>query len=194
MQSQELSLSATTASLTDNLVDGRMTGGALSIAFPSPSGVWTYRLGFERAQRTRDAFGTPCFQDFFPSECDPEPLRDRARLQTAMIGVGARVINSGRVHVILTMDGGVGQVSSDIRGQTSNISLAASIARPAGEVGVELRYRPAPRVPLSIRARGAFGVVLGSSDNVVDGYSPFDESITLSRMSLGVSWDFARTR
>lgn len=171
------------------LLGERLVGATARVIVPFAGTRLSLRLGAERLSGNAGRTGVPCSGLIDPERCPPEPLRDDARLTTVAGGLGVRVLSWRGVAMDLVGDLRIGKVRADTRGLSSGTSLSASKALRGGEIGVEGIWSPWAPLPLVLEA-GIAASRLGPvmREDVVDGYTPFEDGFGAARLRLGVAW------
>lgn len=184
------SVSAVYVSADHDLLGSRLSGPAARLGYPLLGDRLKLRVGGERLTGEAGRLGIPCAGLIPPGTClTPEPLRDRARLTSASVGVAVRAFARGGVSIDLVGDVRLAYVSVDTRSETSDRTLSASKTLKGTEFGVEGTWSPLARLPLALEV----GVTRGhlnplTIEHVADGYTPFEGGFSLTHMRVGLGW------
>ena len=113
------------------------------------------------------------------------------------VGFGADVAlwENRRVQLSALPQVLVAHATSTVRGVSSGNALGAEKTQVGFSAGLETRVTPAPRVPVSIVAGGAFRRLgAATTELVADGYTPFENWYSVRVLYAGVAVSLARTR
>lgn len=182
-QAQHIGVSAIAARTNHELLPNALgVGGSLSIS----AGGQLISVILERVSGDENGRGVVCAGLVNPEACPPEPLvRDGSQ---STLGVGAeialwetRVVQTALIpHLLLV------HTESDVRGRTTGNTLHANRSVIGFSGAVETRLTPAPRAPISL-VLGAAARRVGPirSEQVLDGYTPFDNWYTVTQFYAG---------
>ena len=189
VEAQGGAVSAVAVSADHDLLLTTLYGGAARVSVPLGSDGASIRLGAERVSGNARRTGSTCSGLVEPGTCGPEPLRDDVRLSTASIGFGYGALAGARFALDLAADLRFGQVHVETRGQTSGGAISISKGLRGVELGVNGSWIPVARFPIALAVGAAVGE-LGPvvSEQIVDGYTPFEGEFTLRHLRVGVSW------
>ncbi len=189
---QELAVNAVTLSANDLLRDAPLWGGNVSLRFRLRDGGVAIYFGSEWALGDRTATGVPCAGLIPPGGCAPEQVRDESRLRTGDVGAAFRVLGNAHASLAVTADLLAGSVRRESRGLTSGRSLSAEKRMWGGRVGAESRWQPWAGTPLDVQLGVSYGELRPfSTAVVVDGYTPFEQSMRVRRILFGGTWRFS---
>jgi hypothetical protein len=182
-------LSAVVAGADHALLGDPLVGAAAEVRIPLAGGRASARLGAEHVSGDSRRTGSPCAGLVQPGTCEPEPLRDEARLTTVSGGLGLRLLGWRSLFVEATGDLRLGHVEADTRGLTSGGRLTASKTMWGGELGLEGAWSPSRRLPLALEVGVSTGGLTPlASEMVADGYTPFESSFGVRRLRVGLAW------
>ncbi len=191
---QSGAVSAVAVAADHRLLGNRLYGGAARINIPLGGGHASVRLGAERVSGNSRRTGVACAGLVMPGTCAPEPLRDDASLNTATGGLGYRALVWERFAVDVGADVRVGRVQADTRGLMSERTLSSSKTLRGFELGIDGSWFPWARLPLALEVGGSVGELTPVvSEQLIDGYTPFEGGFGLTRVRVGVEWR-ARSR
>jgi hypothetical protein len=116
-------------------------------------------------------------------------VRDESRWRSASAGTAIRLRGSRHVGLALTADLELASVRADTRGLASGRVLSAMKMIWGGLVGVEGTWAPVAQVPLALELGAAIGGLTAvAKEQVVDGYTPFENAFTADHLRLGITW------
>jgi hypothetical protein len=171
------------------LLATRLSGLGLMIRLPTQDGRYAVRLGAARLSSSAERIGIPCAGLIQPGTCAPERMRDDAELSEASLGAWVRLVGLSRVTLALTGDLSADRIHVDSRGLVSGGELAASKTLWGAGVGVEVAWIPLQRLPLALEAEAGFNSLFAlTEERIIDGYTPLEDGMKLTRLRLGVTW------
>ena len=183
------SISIVVAAPNHELMADPLGGGSALIALPLSEGGHSLRLQVEWLAGNAHRTGIPCAGLIELGTCPPEPLVDDARMTTVAIGLGFPLLRRARFDAGVTVDARLGNVSVDTRGRVSGDGLRARRFLWGGDVGLQGSWIPSERMPLALEAAiGAGGLRPAVREQVLDGYTPFEDGFTVRRARLGIAW------
>lgn len=184
---QSVTVSGTSAAAQHPLLGESLVGASIAVRTRQAPTTFQFEVSHARARSGR--IGAPCAGLIQPGTCPPEPLRDDARLLSVGGGAALRVLRAQRVSVSLTGDLSLASVRADTRGETSGGRLSASKTLWGAALGARAAWTPMMRVPLALELGVGIGTLSPvSEDDVVDGYTPFENHFRICRAQLGVTW------
>ena len=182
-------ISAVSVSANHRLMGDGLLGGAAHARFPFGDGRRSVRLSAERLTGDAHRTGVPCSGLIMPGTCSPEPLRDDARLNSVSGGLGLQVLALPRLVVEVAGDLRLGWISANTRGLESGRSLSTDKSLWGGDVGIDVAWSPRARLPLALEVGIAAGRLMPlPRENVLDGYTPFNDGFRLTRLRVGLAW------
>lgn len=189
VMAQSGSISLVTAAADHRLMRDPLGGASALVTVPFGQGGRSVRLQFERLFGDATRTGVPCSGLIEPGTCPPEPLADDARMATMAAGMGFPLMRRARFAAQVTTDVRLGRVSVDTRGLVSGDALAARKGLWGADIGLQGVWSPWARLPLALEA----GVTVGRlmpllREEVLDGYTPFNDGFNVSRLRLGLAW------
>jgi hypothetical protein len=175
-------LHAVTAHVRHELL-GDMAGGALMVS-PGRSRI---RFGPELLTSSSTAVRSTCAGLIAPHmDCDPEPTRMSGQIRAALIEAGVHVLKRTSVDVELLGAARLGDVRSRVQGLESARELRASKLVVGIDIGVATSWYPWLRRRAGFQFTASVGGLNPFPDNqVVDGYTPFENNMSIRRASLG---------
>jgi len=186
---QRVGVDAAVISTDHELLSSSLMGIASHATFALQTGPLSLRVGAERLAGTSRRIGTPCTGLVQPGTCEPEPMRDKARLIAASAGIGVRAITSRRIAVDVIADLSLTHAYIDSRGLASGETISADQHLWDGDIGVETVWSPWSRLPVAIDASvSADHLKAVTTTPAVDGYAPFENGFELVRLRFGVAW------
>jgi len=186
---QELAVSAVALDAHHYLLGAPLTGGAVALRGGPAGGRFTYRVGGEWLRGHNERTGIPCGGFIQPGTCAPERVRDESRLSGANAGAAVRMLGGERAALALTGDLTVASIHAETRGLTSGRSIDATKVLWGMRVGAEGWWAPWPRTPLALELGAAAGKLTPfAADQVLDGYTPFNDGFSFTRLWVGLTW------
>ena len=122
-----------------------------------------------------------------PDACPEERIDDETSLDGLTVALVARIASRGRASLAVIPSASLLDARTRSRGQQTGNTFGASGPMLGVGAGAELSAVPSPRWPVAVNVGAHVGFVGGQAAPVVDGYSPFSESIRLVRLDVGVS-------
>jgi len=123
--------------------------------------------------------------------CAVQPLRDDGRIAEGSVGAALRALHAPHADLFITTDVAVAQFRVDSRPKTGGDPLVAEKLLVGAYVGAKGGWSPFARLPLAVEASVAIaGFRPLLSEQVVDGYVPFEGGLSARRISVGISWRF----
>jgi hypothetical protein len=186
---QSAGVEAVSASSGHRLLSDGLFGAAARATFPLGGASRWLRLGVEHLSGEARRTGSPCSGLIEPGTCQPEPLRDDARLTSLTGGLGVPLLVRSRLVVEVTGDLRLGWARADTKGLESDRRLSANKTVWGGEAGIDAAWSPSARLPLALQIGAAIGGLKGViPEDVVDGYTPFNEAFSVTRLRVGLAW------
>jgi hypothetical protein len=167
-------------------------GPAFSLATPLGRRV-ELSLMVSRLDGSSDGTGVVCGGLINPDRCPSEPFTQKGRL--SLVGIGADVhLATTRMATLSFQPQFVwGRARSETNGKTTGNSLFSDRAQLGFTGGLELRAFPAPRRPLGLVVGGTVGRLgPAQSDQIVDGYTPFNDWYGVHTLYAGLAWEARR--
>jgi hypothetical protein len=163
-------------------------GVDLRAALPTAGALSLFELGFTRLNSTGEGSAVVCAGLAQPGTCPEERFERRGRLSVATASWSFPALRGGSLTLALTPELGLGRASSAIRGLETGNRLDASKWLYAVGAGAAIRWRPLPVLPVQLQAGFHLQRLSPvSREEVVDGYTPFNDPFTVRRVELGVS-------
>lgn len=189
MQAQAVAVSGVARSARHPLLTEPLLGGGAAVHWARAGGGVTYRIGVTSLRGHADRIGIPCAGLVRPGTCAPEGVRDASRFTDATAGAALRLVGGTHAVLALTADATVASVHVDTRGHESGRTLRAAKALWGASAGLLATWMPAPRVPMGLQvAAGASALVPFVTEQISDGYTPFNDGVRLADVRLGVVW------
>lgn len=186
---QGASANAIVISARHPLLGDPLTGAAISVNLPRRDRRFSLRLDVERVSGRADRIGIACAGLIQPGTCPPEQLRDESRVTSASGGALLHVLHWRRVRLTATTDLELASVRTETRGRSSGGLLAAAKMLWGAQIGANVAWTPAPRVPIALEIDGGIGGLRPIvHEDVVDGYTPFDGGFVVRRFRVGLAW------
>lgn len=181
---------AAVAAFADHRLLATLTGGAIHVGVGPQARPTRVRLALEHLGGVQRRLGAPCAGTRLRrGVCPVEPLRDAGQLTSGAADLRLRVVARGALQLDALGTLRVGRVRVQTRGETSGGLLSAAKWLGGGDVGAVLSLSPHPRSPIAVELGAAVGALSRIvPENIVDGYTPFDESPIWRRLTLGVTW------
>jgi hypothetical protein len=190
---QRATLTGVVASTTHDLLD-RPIGLVLSLATPVGRRA-DIQVSVGRLQGTNKGTGVVCGGLINPNQCPSEPYEQTGRLSFVAFGADFHVFSSRLVELSLQPQFLWGRARTETEGNTTGNRLFSEKGQYGFSGGLELRAFPVRRVPLGVVIGGAFSRLGPTrSELLLDGYTPFDEWYSVRTVSVGVVYQWPRSR
>jgi hypothetical protein len=188
-RAQGISVSAVAIAAQHPLIGEPLAGGAVSARLALHDPRVALHLEAANARSRANRVGSACAGLIRPGTCAAEPLRDEARLTSVSGGALLHVLRRRHALVALTADLTLGAVRADTRGLASGDMLRATKTLWGGLIGVQASWTPVVRVPIALEIGGGIGALVPlTRDDVLDGYTPFEQTFGIRRVRVGVAW------
>ena len=188
LSAQELSVSAVGAATSHELL-GTLGGGAIGLRLGPPGGPFAFRLAYEYLAGTTHRTGVPCGGGPLPpGTCDPQPVRDAARMSSVSAGMSTTLLRRSRGALDLLGEFRVAHVKAERRGLTSGETLSPREFLPGADLTLEGEFRPRASWPLALQVGASAGGLYASRAECCDQYQPFAGGFGITRLRLGVAW------
>ena len=190
---QDVSAGLVAMATAHDLMSDGLYGFGATVRLPV-GGRASVHFGGEHVTGTARRPGILCAGLAQPGTCmSAEPVRDDARLTTAVGGFGLRVLGTARRSLAVSGDVRVGWVHAESQGATSGAKLADGKSLIGGELGVLATWSLTRESPLALEVAGSLGEMRPIiKEQVVDGYNPFWTDFNVARARFGVRWDVGR--
>lgn len=186
---QDIEVHATRLDADNDRLGSPLFGGGIGIRWGNSGRALSYRVGVERVNGRERRFGIPCAGLIEPNTCLPEPLTDDGRATTVRLGVGVRLLQRTRVELLVGGNLTLSAVTTRSTGEESARTLDASKALVGAEAELLATWLPARRVPLCVQLGVSAARVRPVVDEqIVDGYTPFEQGFAMSAVRLGLVW------
>ena len=193
-RAQTGSVSVVAAATSHRLMEDPLAGVSALVALPLGSGGRSLRLQAEHVSGNAHRTGIACGGFILePELCPEEPVVDDARMTTLAVGLGFPLLQRAGFTVGLTVDARLGNVSADTRGLDSGNRIGARKSLWGADVGLQGSWVPFARLPVALEGALALGGLRPPiSEEVLDGYTPFNNGFIVRRARLGIAWRGAR--
>jgi hypothetical protein len=190
---QRISISDVFANTSQDLLKSP-TGPMLTLTTPIARHV-DLSLTVSRLQGTEHGNAVVCGGLINPDRCPVEPFAQTGRLSVVGIGADWRLVTTRAVEVSLKPQFLWGRARSETLGGLTGNRLFSDEGQLGFSGGLELRAFPVQRFPVGVVAGGAVGR-LGPThlDNLIDGYSPFNQWFTATTLYVGGVFRFRSRR
>lgn len=176
-------------SANHKLLGGPLVGGAAEFRAPVVGSRLSFRVGLEAVTGSSLRTGVACAGLSLPNACQPEPVRDDARLDMATGGGSFQLLRTRSTAVALTADLCLASVHADTRGLASGQEASAGRTLWGGRAGAELTWLASTRVPLALRVESTIGALKPIARQLTyDGYAPFENAFGLGQLRVGLGW------
>lgn len=183
----QISLRAAAADVDNRLIGG-MIGAAVFGSVPIGGANTRLVFGGEYLAGSTSRIGVPCGGFIPPGRCPPEPLRDNASSVSGIAGIRIPAMRSGNTALYLGGDLGLTALRSRTRGLTSGRRITADKAMWRADIVGEVEWTP-PNGRFGLGGGAALGGLAPVGNTiVVDGYTPFNETMRAFRVWIGLSW------
>ena len=151
-----------------------------------------FRVGYQLSRDRFRSFGSTCVGLTLPEmedKCAAEDRREASRYAVLMLSVPITVLSSGRVDLAVVPGYHCASLESDQTGLRSDRTRSAAKDMSGFGIGAEVRLRPWRWRQLHV----VLGVHRTRLDRYedgrqVDGYSPFEEDVSVTSIEVGVSY------
>ncbi len=182
-------ISAVVAAPRHDLMVDPLVGASALVALPIGEGRRVLRVQGERVVGDARRTGVPCSGLAEPGTCSPEPVSDDARMTTVAFGLGFALLRGARLDAQLTADLRIGSIHADTRGLVSGRELSAGKSIWGGDLGLQASWSPWARMPLALEGGFTLGALRPMvREEIVDGYTPFNNGFAVRRLSVGAAW------
>jgi len=167
-----------------------LIGGEFFVRTRGADSTFSLSISGARMRGEADRFGVPCAGLVPPTaDCAARPLRDEGRVIAGSIGAGYPVFRHQRIRFSIIGDLTLAHFQVETRPKAGGDALVAEEMMIGAYMGGEAAWQPSSRAPLAIEASAAIGAFSPvASDQVVDGYTPFESGLGGWRMRVGLSW------
>lgn len=150
------------------------------------------RIGHGRYADDFVSIGSTCVGLIPPwRDCTAEPRDDRARMHEFALSVPVTVLSAPRLRLDVVPSGRTVRLESEQLGLESGRALSAEKRMFGLALGAELVGAPLRDGPLRLHVGGNVGLLHPYEHTVVaDGYTPFEETIRLAWIQVGLSFAF----
>jgi hypothetical protein len=187
---QSIGVSAVSATTDHRLFRGQLRGIEGRIGIPLGRTGLRVHLSADRVRGDATRTGSTCVGLTWPGvDCPPEPLREDSELMTATAGLGIRAVSWRGLSLDIGANYRLGWAESNTHSLVSSGRLHADKNLRGIGVGIDAGWKPMGRWPLTFEV----GLTRGSltprqNEGVIDGYSPLENDIEVTRVRLGVAW------
>jgi hypothetical protein len=163
------------------------SGPAIGATWPLNDRLAT-RVGLSHFADRQTRVGSTCVGLVLdPAECVEERIDSRSALTGVTLEFLATVARRGRLSLSLVPALSAVTVRADSRGAQSGRRLNASSGMIGVSGGAELSVVPSVRWPVALRLGAHAAALQGPEGSIVDGYSAFNDGISLTRFEIGLS-------
>jgi len=167
-----------------------LLGGEIAIRTLGSDSTLSLIIGAAAMRGHGDRFGSLCV-GLVPSgaDCSARPIRDDGRVVAGSVGAVQPIVRAHRVRLSIIGNLALAQFHVESRYKPGGAPLIAEKVLVGAELGGSAAWYPAARVPLAIEiavAIGGFAPLV--SEQVTDGYTPFESDFSTRRIRAGLSW------
>jgi hypothetical protein len=171
------------------LLGNPLVGAGGEFRIPVGDGRGGFRFGGERVVGQSRRIGVPCAGLVRPGTCSPEPIRDQSQLTTIRVGGTLRLFGGQRNAVSLAADWIGAGAHVVTRGQSSGNTLIADKVLWGPWIGADADWVPTVRIPIGLEIEAGIGSLAPvASDQILDGYTPFEGGFTVRHLRLALVW------
>jgi len=150
------------------------------------------QVGYQSSRNRFESFGSTCVGLVDPElDCDGEGRAERGRVQRFAVAVPIAAYDPEWATILLTPEVYGASVSSLQYGERTGRSRSADQTMVGFGAGAEVRIPLVDHWPLHLRVAGSSGWLLPwRPEAVADGYTPFETTVRVSNLSIGLSFSF----
>ena len=188
LSAQEIRVAGVQGWTSHELLD-RPAGLDVGIGVPVGN-RWSVELGYAWSTSRFESFGSTCVGLVNPNwDCGGEVRVEEGWIRSISVSAPVVVHEPGRVVVALTPTVLGASVSSTQIGERTERSRSAGQRMTGVGLGAEFRVPLAERGPLHLRVSASASWLLPwRSEAVVDGYTPFQGTLRVSEVGVGVGF------
>jgi hypothetical protein len=188
-QAQRITLGGTLIDANHGLLRDPLIGGAGRVSFRVGRTPVLAHVGAEWATSSASRTGVMCFGMVLPGDdCPEETVTDRAGLWSFVPGLGLLLVDGARFRLAAMGSLHIATVSVETRGHTTGRRESPSVVHGGVEMGVDAAWTPWRSLPVALEVGISTGQLNGQGEVVLDGYSPFAESFSMTRLRIGAAW------